>query len=159
MERHRVSYDDLVPYQSSQSAPPVHHGEHDRPAKRGKWSSANGRGNRPRYTPQPRPRGHWDDPADASATMSYSSAETSQSTNHFATSSGAVRPGQEKAPVARAPPPRTTKHKAVVTPSEKLNLMDQSLWDDSELTNAWDAANEEYEVSLSKTLRPFLYIY
>lgn len=128
MDRHRVSYDDIAPDSSTGGGPP--------PAKRGKWTAGNN--NRQPHHTHPRPHAHWDEPTDSMGSMSYDTHPTSFSA-----------PKRQMGPTTTTIAPSTgIKRKAVTSPSASVNFTDPTLWDDSELTNAWDAANEEYEVSL-----------
>lgn len=139
-----LSYDDIS--EPSTWEPPHRPNDHslERPAKRGRWN----RGGRANFTRQ-RPHAHWDDPADSAPTVSYDTnspyiAPLPPSPEKHE----AVRPTNEnEANRSVAPTPAKAKSKAKSKASQRsISLVDTDDWNDSALTSAWDAANEEYEV-------------
>jgi hypothetical protein len=147
--RQTISYDDItapatwtVPDRPGDDD----RGQNFRPVKRGRWSIRRGGGPNNMHR-QPHP--HWDEPGEQQPVMSYDSVSPAPSaapsfvrTNHL-DPNGASHV-QSSAPISKSRK-RSNRRSRNYIP-KTVSLADAGLWDDRALTDAWDAANEEYEV-------------
>ena len=152
--RQTISYDDITT--PATWRPRSYPKDDDRdenggPAKRGRWSRRGGGTNNAHRQTHP----HWDEPGEQQPIMSYDSVSPAPSaapsivtTNYL--DSNDMSHIQSSAPtsVATIKSKKRSNRKAKNKIPKTISLADTGLWDDSVLTDAWDAANEEYEVGV-----------
>jgi hypothetical protein len=154
MDRPIVSYDDFTPWTPSEQPGSDDRGEDGRSAKRGRWSNWDGgRGPSARRAPHP----HWDEPQEPQPVMSYGAENLvhPESPNPFSTDNfngKGVSPSRSTAPSIQQPLPTVKAKKRGKKLKNKvprtISLTDSGAWDDRALMDAWNAANEEYEVGI-----------
>lgn len=148
--RQVLSYDDIAGPSPSSSSPAQtrqhadeNHPVETPPAKRPRWM----KGDPPGPSKRGRAQAHWDSSVEPTATVSYDPVpvETPAGPSTSPGAAGAARP---------RPPPTPKKRtlaghiKRDSEPVASVSLGDEDAWDDSALIDAWEAANEEYEVRL-----------
>lgn len=154
--RPTISYEDIT---TPVTWPPSAHpraddrGENGRPAKRGKWSKRGGWTSNTHRQTHP----HWDEPGEQQPVVSYDSVSPAPSADPSVFSTNRPDPNgvshvQSSSPFIQASSLGTAKSRKRSNKKSKnkipktISLADAGLWDDKALTDAWDAANEEYEV-------------
>ena len=153
-----LSYDDItepiLPIPSETSVPKSIDGP---PTKRPRWAKTNAR-------PAKRARlhhaeAHWDSPTESTSIVSYDPIDSipppppppPSASNHHPLSLGQSKSG-----------PSSQQKRDAVNGNFKndqerhLSLGENGVWDDSSLIEAWEAANEEYEVCNQPTIFFFL---
>jgi hypothetical protein len=150
--RPTISYDDITA--PATWTPPEHprdddRGEKGRPAKRGRWSTSLGGGTN---SAQRRNHPHWDEPGEQQPIMSYDSvspapsvAPTLVTTNHLESNGPSHVQSSAPTSVTATKSKKRSNRKSKNKIPKTISLADTGLWDDRALTDAWDAANEEYE--------------
>ena len=150
-----LSYDDItepiLPIPSETSVPKSIDGA---PTKRPRWAKTNAR-------PAKRARlhhaeAHWDSPTESTSIVSYDPIDSippppPSASNH------PLSLGQSKSGPSQQQQKRDAVNGNFKNDQERhLSLGENGVWDDSSLIEAWEAANEEYEVCNQPTIFFFL---
>jgi len=172
-----LSYDDItepsLPAPSEEVYTTVESMNNKSPAKRPRWTKPNARGGPPKR-PRLHAEAHWDSSIEPTSIVSYDPIDTippstSDHTHTPLRASAGASAGQPKprpshshssSPSQKRMPATTSNGNGYFKKEQQyaatsVPLGDKDAWDDSSLIEAWEAANEEYEVC-AKILSLFL---
>lgn len=143
-----LSYDDIT--QPSAIPPtvavnPPNHLEGP-PAKKPRWMKAP-KTNGPQQPKRARTHhqaAHWDSSVESNAMVSYDAIDPTPSSSFASTSGRAIR--STDGPSSKAASSNGRAKNSTQKSDHSVSLGDSDAWDDSSLIDAWEAANEEYEV-------------
>lgn len=161
-----LSYSDIVEPSTISTAPVPEELSEARPVKRPRWSK-NPPNENASSTESSTFRGHahahWDSSAEASTSVSYDAEIPTGSNPLSSGSTSQPQPQIQNQPLKSnelpqygpfVPKKRQSNNKSKKNgkqtnkaPPTVISMGDSDFWDDGDLTRAWDAANQEYEVN------------
>lgn len=143
-----LSYDDITQPSTIPPMGPVIPPNHleGPPAKKPRWMKT------PKTNGPPQPKrarihhqaAHWDSSVEPNATVSYDTVDPTPSSS-FASASGRATRSTD-GPSSKAATSNGRSKSSAQKSDHSVSLGDSDAWDDSSLIDAWEAANEEYEV-------------
>jgi hypothetical protein len=113
------------------------------PAKRPRWMKTNARGGPPAKRARLHAEAHWDASVEPISTVSYDPVEQTIPPPSTLATAGQSKPGSSQKKIANG---NLKKDHYQQQSAASVPLGDMDAWDDSGLIEAWEAANEEYEV-------------